>query len=184
MATNRPASQTRDAIVSAFNRLVLSTRRARPPVGQLLREAGVARSTLYKHFDDRDALLLEAMNGPLSIIANATTGNGGSDRLVALLDHFWEQRRSGADVLSGPFSARLMRALADLIQQRASDLDRNDAIRIAENQIALVRLWVSGETPATASELAEKMIASAQAQRTAFQLGSAASATAPASQKR
>ena len=60
MSVNRPVSRTRDAIVSAFNRLVLSTRRARPPIAHLLREAGVARSTFYKHFDDRDSLLLTA----------------------------------------------------------------------------------------------------------------------------
>jgi len=166
--TDRPASQTRDAIVDAFNRLVLTTRRARPPVAQLLREAGVARSTLYKHFDDRDSLLLEAMGGPLSIIANASFGNGSAYQLTGLLDHFWDQRRSAPDVLNGHFATRLVRNLAELIQQGAPELERNDALRIADTQIALVRLWISGETPCASAALAEKMIASARAQRAAF----------------
>jgi AcrR family transcriptional regulator len=165
---NQPVSRTREAIVSAFNRLVLSTRRARPPISHLLREAGVARSTFYKHFDDREALLLEAMSGPLSIIANAVTVDHGEPSLVSLLDHFWEQRRSGGDVLAGPFAARLVRALAQMINEKAPELERNDALRIADSQIAYVRLWISGETPGPSATLARKMIASAKAQRIAF----------------
>lgn len=165
---NRPMSGTRDSIVSAFNRLVLATRRARPPIAHLLREAGVARSTFYKHFSDRDSLLLEAMGGPLSIIANAITVDEGSPPLVALLDHFWDQGRCGAEVFTGQFGARLVRALAALIMARAPELERNDAVRMADTQIAFVRLWISGETPSAPSTLAQKMIASARAQRTAF----------------
>jgi AcrR family transcriptional regulator len=159
---------TRVAIVEAFNRLVLSTRRARPPVAELLREAGVARSTFYEHFDSRDSLLLAALNGPLSIMANAACGSANADALTGLLEHFWEQRRGAADVVSGRFAARLARALADLIAERVPALERNDAVRIADSQIAMVRLWVTGETPSSARALAEKMIASAGAQRQAF----------------
>jgi AcrR family transcriptional regulator len=165
---NRPVSRTRDAIVDAFNRLVLSTRRVRPPIAHLLREAGVARSTFYKHFDDRDALLLEAMGGPLSIIADAVIVRQDPSRLAALLDHFWEQRRGAAEVLTGPFASRLARALARMISERAPDLDRNSAHRIADTQIAYIRLWISGETPGPSSALAAALIASAQALRTAF----------------
>jgi AcrR family transcriptional regulator len=165
---NRPVSRTRDAIVSAFNRLVLSTRRARPPIAHLLREAGVARSTFYKHFDDRDSLLLEAMAGPLSIIADAVIVQEDPRQLVALLDHFWDQRRGASEVFSGPFALRLVRALAGSIIERAPELGRNDALRIADTQIAFIRLWISGETPGSSSALAATLIASAQAQRTAF----------------
>jgi len=162
------AKPTRVAIVEAFNRLVLSTRRARPPVASLLREAGVARSTFYEHFDSRDSLLLAAMNGPLSIMASAVSAPANVDGLTGLLEHFWEQRRGAADVVAGHFVSRLVRALADLIEQRAPELDRNDAMRIADSQIAFVRLWITGETPSSAPALAEKMIASAHAQRAAF----------------
>ncbi|MCC6789627.1 MAG: TetR family transcriptional regulator [Hyphomonadaceae bacterium] len=162
---DRPASNTRLAIVAAFNRLVLSTRRARPPVAHLLREAGVARSTLYSHFDDRDALLLEAMKGPLSVLADALMSEGHDERLVGLLEHFWQQRRGALDVLQGKFATRLVRVLADLIMARDATLERNDAIRLADSQIGFIRLWVSGETPGTSEALAAKMVASAHAYR-------------------
>lgn len=70
---NNDAESARVAIVDAFSRLVLSTRRLRPPVAQLLREANVARSTFYEHFDSRDTVLVEAMRGPLSVLAEAIT---------------------------------------------------------------------------------------------------------------
>lgn len=164
-------SATRLAIVQAFNRLVLKTRRARPSVAELLRASGVARSTLYEHFDSRDTLLLAAMEGPLSVVADAALDLGREDQLRALLDHFWEQRKGAAEVLSpGPFAARIARTLADLMLQRLERLDRADALRIAETQLAFIRLWISGETPCTAGILAEKMILTARAQLTAFGL--------------
>jgi AcrR family transcriptional regulator len=164
----RSSSDTRLAIVEAFNRLVLATRRARPPIAQLLRQAGVARSTLYSHFDDRDSLLLEAMGGPLSIMAGAALGEAPEERLAALLEHFWERRRGATDVLEGQFAKRLTRSLADFICAKDSALDRSDALRIADSLLGFVRLWISGQTPCPALDLARKMIASATAQRWAL----------------
>lgn len=165
---DRPGSDARRAIISAFNRLVLTTRRVRPPVTQLLREAGVARSTLYSHFDDRDSLLLEAMGGPLSVVADAAVGVGDDQKLVTLLEHFWDQRRGAQDVLEGHLARRLARELGQLIVARDTRLDRHDAIRIAESLLGYVRLWISGETPSSAAILARKMIASSAAQRDAL----------------
>jgi AcrR family transcriptional regulator len=162
------AKDTRADIVGAFNRLVLSTRDARPPVAALLQEAGVARSTLYKHFDDKDSLLLEAMRGPLSVLAAAIDEAADVDRLTALLQHFWDRRRQATDLMSEPFSIRLVRALADTLAARHKDLDRSDILRVADSQLSLIRLWLSGETPCSAPVLAAKMIAIASAQRNAL----------------
>lgn len=164
----RSSSDTRAAIVDAFSRLVLATRRARPPIALLLREAAVARSTLYAHFNDRDSLLLEAMGGPLSILASAAFGETREETLAALLEHFQAQRRGAQDVLEGKFAKRLTRALADLICAKDSALDRRDALRIADSLLGFVRLWISGETPSSTREMAKKMIVSATAQRAAL----------------
>lgn len=165
---DRSGSDTRHAIISAFNRLVLTTRRARPPVTHLLREAGIARSTLYSHFDDRDSLLLEAIRGPLSIVAAAITGDADEQRLVGLLDHFWDQRQEAANLLDGKFGSRLVRSLAEMIMVRNASIERNDAMRIADGQIGIIRLWITGETPGPSPMLARRMITSAAAQRAAW----------------
>ncbi len=129
----------------------------------------MARSTLYSHFDDRDSLLLEAMNGPLSILAAATVGNDQPEKLVALLQHFWDQRRGAADVLDGALAKRIIRSLGTLLMAHDDTLERADALRIADSLLGYVRLWIFGETPTTPELLAQKMIASAKAQRAALQ---------------
>lgn len=161
---DKPASDTRLAIVAAFSRLVLALRSARPPVAQLLREASVARSTLYSHFGDRDSLLIEAIKQPLSVLASALLRDGHDERLVDLLAHFREQRRGVLDVLSGKLSLRIVRTLADLLMEKSPMLERNDAIRLADSQLGFIRLWLSGETPGTAEALAETMFSCAKAQ--------------------
>ncbi len=164
--------RTRSSIVSAFNRLVLSRRRAKPRIAEVLREAGVARSTFYKHFDGRDSLLLEALKGPLSAIADAAAGTGGPEPLVAILDHFKEHKREAAELLAGPLAPRIVRMLATLIEERlASGAFRpNGALHLADIQLGFIRLWLTGETPYAPAALAETMIESAKAQRRALSL--------------
>lgn len=164
----RPISATRLAIVEAFNRLVLSTRTARPPVTHVLREAAVARSTFYSHFDDRDSLLLEALKAPLGSLADNLIGGGDQNRLTGLLEHFWQQRRGATDVLQGNLAKRLVRLLAEEFVSIDPGFDRNDALRLADSQIGFIRLWVTGETPERTETLAARMAASARAYRNAL----------------
>jgi AcrR family transcriptional regulator len=50
-------NDTKDAIVAAYTHLVKSNRSAFPRINDLVRESGIARSTLYRHFDDRSACM-------------------------------------------------------------------------------------------------------------------------------
>lgn len=164
--------RARSSIVSAFNRLILSRRRTKPKIAEVLQEAGVAWSTFYKHFDGRDSLLLEALKGPLSAIADAAAGTGGPEPLVAILDHFKEHKREAAELLAGPLAPRIVRMLATLIEERlASGAFRpNGALHLADIQLGFIRLWLTGETPYAPAALAEIMIGSAKAQRRALSL--------------
>ncbi|MEQ1930150.1 MAG: hypothetical protein ABL957_06400 [Parvularculaceae bacterium] len=161
----RRLSEPRSSIVEAFNRLVLRRRELRPPVADLLSEAGVARSTFYEHFDGRDSVLLEALRGPLAIMADAALGPADVERLSGLLEHFREQRKGASEMLGGALAPRLVRLLAELIRERANDMSANAALRLADMQVGLIRLWITGETPASPREVAATMIASAAAQR-------------------
>lgn len=162
----------RIAIIGAFNRLVLSHRRLKPRVADVLGEAGVARSTFYEHFDSRDSLLVEAMRGPLAAVADAAAGQGDAERLTRTLDHFRENRRGAVELLTGSLCVRIVRTLADLLGARLGEAAANGAaLRLADAQIGLIRLWITGETPGSSRDLADAMIRSAAALRLAFAEG-------------
>lgn len=164
------AKGARFHIIEAFNRLILSERRAKPRVADVLSEAGVARSTFYEHFNGRDTLLIEAMRGPLGIVADALSGKGGDDRLRLILDHFRENRRSATELLTGPLRARIVRALADLIAVRTEDEtpDKSFCLHLADMQIGFLQLWLAGETRHSSLELARLMTRSAAALKAAM----------------
>lgn len=156
------------AIVEAFSRLVLARRTAKPPVADVLEEAGVARSTFYEHFDGRDAVLIEAFEGPLSLLADAATRVVDEARLVALLEHFRENRRSASEVLSGPLAARLRRRFAEFIAAALPAGEKDVAVELANQMLAQIRLWLDGETRYSAERLAALLVAGAAAFRAAY----------------
>ncbi len=156
------------AIVEAFSRLVLSRRTSKPPVADLLAEADVARSTFYEHFDGRDAVLIEALEAPLALLADAATRAVDDARLVALLDHFRENRRGAADLLSGPLAARVRRRLAEFIATRLPAEERDFSIDLANQILGQIRLWLEGETRYPAEKLAALLIAGAASLRAAL----------------
>lgn len=163
------AGGARSAIISAFNRLVLAHRRLKPRVADVLGEAGVARSTFYEHFNSRDSLLVEAMRGPLAAVADAAAGKGDVERLTSTLDHFKENRRGATELLTSQLCVRVVRTLAELLGERLGEAPANGAaLRIADAQIGLIRLWITGETPSASRDLADAMIRSAAALRQAF----------------
>lgn len=157
----------RSSIIDAFNQLVLSRGQLKPRVADVIDKAGVARSTFYEHFDGRDALLLSALRAPFAVIADAAATGDGGESLIAILDHFRENRRGACELLTGLLGPRVARVLAELIGDRV-DLDPLDALHLADIQIGFIRLWLTNETPYAAETLAAKMIASAAAQRIAF----------------
>lgn len=169
--SGKPAAKA--AIIGAFNRLVLSRRALKPPVADILEEAGVARSTFYEHFDGRDMVLLDALEGPLGILADAASGTPDHFALLSLLDHFREQKRPALELLSGPDGARVARRFASLIRARLKDGGEELAAELATQQLGQLRLWLAGETRYPAERLAVLLPASAAALRKALADGAA-----------
>lgn len=160
----------RASIINAFNRLILSGRRDKPRVAEVLSEAGVARSTFYEHFDGRDGLLVTSMRGPLSILVDAAVGTSDAARLAGILDHFKENRRAAIDIFESPLGKRIARELAGMIAEHpeAAGLSKYGATHLANQQLGFIRLWLTGETPYRSSDLANLIIESMRAQRAAL----------------
>ncbi len=160
--------QAKSSIIAAFTRLVHGKDAAVPSIAQLLAEAGIARSTLYRHFDDRTSLLVAAMHGPFDILSTAAVEGKASTQLIELLDHFWNGRRAAVELLGQPSANRLARKLGEQINAKYSGLERADAVRVAHTQLTLLRLWLGGETPGSAADVAGKIARSSVLQIAGF----------------
>lgn len=160
--------QAKSSIIEAFNRMVLSKRSALPSIAQLLKEAGIGRSTLYRHFDDRTSVLTEAMHPPFDILSRAAVEGEANPKLIELMEHFWARRHLAVEILGQPSIKRLARNLGEQIQTKDIRLDRADALRIAHTQLTLLKLWLSSETPSSSDEIARKIARSSFMQIAAF----------------
>ena len=164
----KSVEHAKGSIIAAFSRLVHGKRTSLPSISQVLTEAGVARSTLYRHFDDRTSLLVAAMHVPFDILSTAAVEGSVSPQLIELLEHFWSERRVALELLGQPSANRLARRLGEQINAKHSDLARADAVRVAHTQLTLLRLWLSGETPGSAADVSGKIAKSSVLQIVGF----------------
>lgn len=173
---DRRVARTRDALLGAFNHLLLHDRRRQRDikVGEIVDRANVGRSTFYEHFSGADAIFLEAARHPFGQLADALTGVTGPEALVGLLDHFWENRALARDAL-GRLDVPITRMVAEMVEERLAAQGMAAAIplrlaarQLAESGLAPVRGWVSAEAPCTSAALAAAIHRGAAALRAAL----------------
>ena len=169
----RQASQSRARarLIDAFNQLVFDKAPSPIRVGQIVEKAGVGRSTFYDHFPSAEAIHMEALSRPLSYLAAPAAGTGEIDHLEWFLNHFWANRSRAREVLAGGSRDRVVRLLAEMIDER-TDKDCNPPIsrklamtQMAEAMLAPIRLWLLGEAAATPAVFARSLFDTAAAMR-------------------
>src|SRR4051812_2411808 len=62
---DRRIARTREALIGAFNHLVLNRRQRHIRVADIVAEANVGRSTFYEHYSSADDILLQALARPM-----------------------------------------------------------------------------------------------------------------------
>ena len=161
MRNDRRVERTRRALVDAFNHLVLNRR----PIGvsDIVRQAGVGRSTFYDHYSGAEELHLEALKRPFGPLADAAAGKGEEARLTHILAHFWDYRQRARR----SFGDRAERLLAQMVEERLPDRLRMPR-RLAARQLAGAALspvtaWLNGEAPCAAETLARSICATGKA---------------------
>lgn len=162
--TDARTERTARELFLAFTRLVLSQRYDEFGVSDVIREAGVARSTFYQHFRNKDDLLVTSMGPMLSVIADAAVGCGNEDDLRFVLSHFWENRALARVTLKGRPLELIAEALAGLIETRlreskaeAPASHRVIAIERATGKLAAIRAWLTGRVACGARELSKTL---------------------------
>src|SRR5205823_6300005 len=98
-ASLKPGS--REALLSAFAKLVLSKRYPEFGVDAIVGAANVARSTFYYHFAGKDDLLLNNLRPLISSLAAMPFTSQPSPDLQDWITHLWEQRQVAGRLLVG-----------------------------------------------------------------------------------
>ncbi|RIA46088.1 TetR family transcriptional regulator [Hephaestia caeni] len=155
---------TRDAVIGALVHLAFERRYDAIRVADLIAAAGVGRATFYEHFHSKDDVLLAAMEPILVPLANAASGRAAKDHVRMMLTHIWEKRAIGRIILDSRASARIHRALAAMIEDRANRGENGEgsisieAAGAAAAQLAMLRHWVAGGAPCSPDVLADRMM--------------------------
>lgn len=173
---SRQIERTRSAITSAFAEMALSGRYEQIKMVDIARRANVGRSTIYQHYPDKDAVLLDAMAWVLTGLASCAKPACQTHELLSVVSHIWQNRDKGRRILTGVTGQKLEQALSQRIVQDLSPQTGAADWRIAPvfcaHQISavvfsLLRNWLAGEASATAADMAEQMRLSAVALRRA-----------------
>lgn len=167
LGLDRRRQRTRAAIFDALIRLIFSGRYDAIRTVDVIKEAGVGRSTFYEHFRNKDDVLVAVIDPIFIPLAAAASGRGSRAALVSMLDHVWTQRALARALFDPPVLGRLQRKLAGMIEARLPPR-ANGAPRAlvatgaAAGQLAILRMWLVGEASCTADALAQYLLATPQ----------------------
>jgi AcrR family transcriptional regulator len=154
--------RTRDELLAAFFKLVLSRRYHEIRIADILSGSGVSRSTFYEHFASKDELLCASIEGPFQILAGMVCGESSTAQVEGLLVHFWENRALARGLFQGAAHRALRRKLIACIEGRLDTCARNKleiprrlvAHALADAMFSPIIAWLVGEATCDAGELA------------------------------
>ncbi|MCP3968779.1 MAG: TetR/AcrR family transcriptional regulator [Rhodobacteraceae bacterium] len=169
---NRQTARTREAIRAAFAELVLASRYDDIRMIDVARSANTGRSTLYLHYPDKDAILLDNMAPLLEDLASSLQGRVAQARIEAVLHHIWSHKDRGRVVLFGTTGQKLENALACRITDALNTHPGTLALPFVANPaaaatFAILRTWLKGEASADIPDIAIHICLSSQAILTA-----------------
>lgn len=188
---DRRVERTRQALLVAFNDLVLAHGYEPLTVREVIARAAVGRSTFYEHFESKDDLLRQSVTPLLDVLADACGETAQPARVEAVLSHFWENRRLTRVMLGGAARRLMSRFLAELIEERltaaAESRDSSPlvpprliAAPLAEGQLALIESWLAESPACSARAVTHALIAGTRASAAALLGRRAAHASAAA----
>ena len=165
---DRRTAKTRQALLSAFARLIQHYPYEDVSVADVAAAAHVSRSTFYQHFSGKDGILAASIAGPFSVLSATVGAPDNTTGLVRLLEHFWAHRALARALLFGPVRRKTVAVLVALVEKRLTALGlgrsgklilprRLAATYLAEGMLAPVTAWLNGESRCTAQTLARAL---------------------------
>jgi AcrR family transcriptional regulator len=161
------------AVLRAFVELVGAKQYDEIAVGEIIKQAGVSRSTFYEHYRGKSDLLTRSIAGPFKILADGVL-SAAQSKLVPLLEHFWSNRAFARGVLLGSVRPRVATVLVIHIESRLKRRETESRARyrlprrliawqLTETMLGLITAWLTGEARCSATELADGLSRSSHA---------------------
>lgn len=159
---DRRSQRTRKAVFDAFTRLIFSQRYSAIRTSDPIEAAGVGRSTFYEHFRNKDDVMVWAIDPIFEPLAEAAAGRGNAARVRFVVDHVWERRALARVMFEPPLAPKMHRKLAAMIEARLGAGEEGVppamiAAASAAAQLALLRVWLSGEAACDPGVLAKRL---------------------------
>jgi AcrR family transcriptional regulator len=153
------AERSRRALLGAFRTLVQEQPYSSLTIRQVVSRSGVARSTFYEHFRNKDHLLVASMDWPFSVLAANALGRGSLAHNIRLLQHFWEKRGLARFLRPARLQHRLLVGLSRRIETGLPAIIATDerglmALQLAASQWVPVMSWLDGGFAVTPEALA------------------------------
>jgi AcrR family transcriptional regulator len=166
--------RTHGWILRAFNELIFKRAYAGLSTANIIKRAGVGRSTFYEHFRNKDEVLLQSVSRILATLADSVLEDGDVRRIRGVVDHLLDQKEMTQPMLAGPAGGTLTAELARLVEVRLAGRDDGEwatdecpadqcakfvvpvrlvALQVAEAQMALLLGWLEDEARCSAQEL-------------------------------
>ena len=157
---DRRVKRTKTLIFQAFFELVQSSRYHDLKTINIIEKAGVGKSTFYEHFLNKDDVLQQSLENPMSIIANALLGKIENDKVSKVLSHFWERRVFARVILDHPTHEVVEKCLRKLI---INGLDHTDSMNqnissakasfLSSGFLNLLKEWLTGKVSLSVEDM-------------------------------
>jgi AcrR family transcriptional regulator len=169
---DRRVERTRLGLLTAFRDLVLERGYDRLSVRDIIRHANIARSTFYEHFEDKDDMFRQSMKPLFSVLAGAIDDSPSLEKIILVVEHFWEKRRLTRTILGGSTRKLMWRFLSELIEEKLLARARSNAethalvpppmvaAQLAGGQLALIESWLARDAACSPDALARAIYVS------------------------
>jgi AcrR family transcriptional regulator len=169
---DRRVERSRAAILEAFRLLFFEHGFDGFDVSEVAVRGNVGRSTFYKHFRNKEDLLIQSLRPFLEKLADACVSDDEPEGLSFVPEHFWEKRGYARVVFSGRSMTLIVQSLAETIEERLSSLSssaqfalpvRLVAAQVAASQMTLLDEWLRGRGTATPLQITSALHRSSRA---------------------
>lgn len=164
---DRRQVKTREAILKAFTEILFEQNYQKIKISTVAQRANIGRSTLYTHFETKEALLREILIIPMGALASVIGSRDIPSHLDWWVQHFRDKQAIARVLIYLPARKEMLFVLSELIAKRLDDLNDNKkspiipikmiADQIAAAQFEIIEPWILGQIAISPSNISKAL---------------------------